>query len=101
MKPFALPVAVLAVWFASSAIRADEPTTEQLVKDFLKLNKETVELLDGVKDKEAAEKAKPKLEANGEKLLKSIKDLERRPKADVEEAFNAQGGFPKDWFGDA
>ena len=69
--------AVLAA--ATGSARADEPTTEQLAKAFVAKNKEVVELLDGVKDKAGAEKAKPKLKAISDEILKLMEALNKRP----------------------
>jgi hypothetical protein len=89
MKP--LLCAVIAVALAGTA-RADEPTTEQLVKDLLARFKETAELFDSVKDKVGAEKAKPKLEALSKQILEGMEALEKRPRPDVAGAFETQAG---------
>jgi len=84
-----LVCAVLAVALAGTA-RADEPTTEQLVKSLFIRLMETADLLDSVKDKAAAEKAKPQLELLSKLILEEMAALEKRPRKAAEEAFADQ-----------
>jgi hypothetical protein len=88
MKRFICAAAVLAVALAGTA-RSEEKTTEQLVKELFAANKEVIGLLDKIKDKAAAEKAKPKLEELTKQMKATITELEKRPKPDVAGAFDA------------
>jgi hypothetical protein len=81
---------LLCVVFAlalAGIARSDEPTTEQLAKDSIRLRNELVKVLDGVKDKAAAEKAKPKVHELQAKLEKTREALRAKPEKEVKEAY--------------
>jgi hypothetical protein len=65
-------LAVALVFFVSGC--GDSP--DSVMKDTIKYMNETADIFDGIKSKEDAEKAKPKLEA----VNKKMKDLEERGK---------------------
>jgi hypothetical protein len=86
--------AVLAVVLAGVAGVDDSPAEQKLVKELFAKNKEAIELLDGIKDKAAAEKAKPKLEELAKQIQTAMAELKKRPKPDVAAAFDAQKEKP-------
>ena len=85
-----LTACVFAAVLAAGPARADEPTARQVLKEMFARSKEAVELLDGIKDAVAAEKAKPRLEKLSKQILEGGEELKKRPKADVEAAYRAQ-----------
>src|SRR5947209_16478052 len=70
MKRFICAAAVLAVALAGAARSEEKPTAEQLTKDVIRLQNELVKELEAVKDREAARKAKPKVDDLQEKVKK-------------------------------
>src|SRR4051812_35906584 len=69
---------------------AAEPTTEELVAEYARLSAEATKLIDTVKDKAGAEKAKPGVETVVTGIEKSAAELGKRPVADVRKAFGAR-----------
>ena len=56
-------VCAITILAATTFGRADEPSVEQRAKELIRLNNELVKALDAVKDRDAAIKAKPKVDA--------------------------------------
>jgi hypothetical protein len=73
MRKVTLAGFALALVFAVSGC-GDSP--DSVIKDQIKLMNDMADVLEGIKDKDSAEKAKPKLEA----LAKKAKDIEERAK---------------------
>lgn len=73
MRKATLAGLALALVFGVSGC-GDSP--DSVMKDTIKLMNEMADVMEGIKDKDSAEKAKPKLEA----LAKKMKDLEERAK---------------------
>jgi hypothetical protein len=88
-----------AVFVLAGTARADEPTAEQLAKDVIRSGNELVKVLDGVKDKAAAEKAKPKADDLRAKWEKAREGLWKKPEKEIQPAYEvaiAELGMPAD-----
>ena len=82
MKGFAMRKATLAGFALALlfSVSGCGDSLESVMKDTIKLMNEKAEILESIKDKDSAEKAKPKLEA----LNKKKKDIEERAKKQTE-----------------
>ncbi len=89
MKCLVCPIVILA---ATTLGCADEPSVEQRAKELIRLNNELVKALDAVKDRDAAIKAKPKvdtLRADWTKARSAWTDLNQKPSEKANAAYQA------------
>jgi hypothetical protein len=81
---------VALVLLLAGALQGDDkPTAEQLMRESFRARGELVKVLDGVKDKEAAEKARPKVDDLRRKLQASEEELRKKPREEQQSAFEA------------
>jgi hypothetical protein len=76
------PPLVLLLTALGQPPAADKPDADALTRSLIETTKATVEVLDGIKDKASAEKAKPRLEELNARLEELEKQYKARPEGE-------------------
>jgi type II secretory pathway pseudopilin PulG len=78
-------------------VYGSKPSAKPLAKEWFRLNREAAKLIEGVKDKAGAEKARPKVEAILLEIKRASGELNKLPRRELFDALNTEPGDVGDY----